>query len=120
MQKIPYICALICVLVSGSLQAHGLVYDQGQYDANQFNEDMIYCEGLAHQLPQEEAPGLVEETAKRGARGAAAGAVAGSVSGNSGSDAAKTGAAVGMTLVYLAIEETVKRLKQVTNKRTPT
>ncbi|GAM59996.1 hypothetical protein JCM19232_329 [Vibrio ishigakensis] len=111
---------LICVLVSGSLQAHGLVYDQGQYDANQFNEDMIYCEGLAHQLPQEEAPGLVEETAKRGARGAAAGAVAGSVSGNSGSDAAKTGAAVGMTLVFLEIEATVKRLKQVTNRRTPT
>ncbi|GEA52205.1 hypothetical protein VIN01S_30090 [Vibrio inusitatus NBRC 102082] len=83
------------------VNAHGLVYDQGQYDSNQFSEDIVYCEGLGLQAPQEEADNVVQETAKRGARGATAGAVAGSVSGNSGSDAAKTGAAIGMTLGIL-------------------
>lgn len=101
MRKISYLCVLVGGVASTNLHAHGLVYDHARYDSTEFNQDMVYCEGLAHQMPQEQAPGLVEDTARRGARGAAAGAVAGSVSGNSGSNAAKTGAAVGMTLGVL-------------------
>ncbi|WP_261818261.1 glycine zipper family protein [Vibrio gallicus] len=91
----------VSLFISLPAQAHGLIYDSGQYEANVFQQDMHYCEGLAQQTPQQEADGLVQETAKRGMRGATAGAVAGSVSGNSGSSAAKTGAAVGMTLGVL-------------------
>jgi hypothetical protein len=85
-----------------SAKAHGIMFDEAQYDPAEFSVDYRQCEAMLDNVGNHEGAGAVEQGVKRGARGAAAGAAAGAISGNSGSDAAKKGAAIGTSVGILS------------------